>query len=210
METFENEQWSAIENHNDYEVSNYGRVRSWKTYSGKRGRESRILKPKGLRNRRYLAVCLSMGKRSVTKEIHRLVAEAFHGPCPDGYMARHLDGDSHNNKASNLAWGTYSENQMDRHLHGTMYTKLTDAEVLIIREMYQMGGKAKALAERFNVSSSYVHQIGKGARSEGVETPWIVQDALARGLGKQSVKNTPVIIPREPRLEGPWKNPQVA
>jgi len=44
---------------------------------------------------------------------------AFHGEKPDGYEARHLDGDKLNNHPSNLAWGTHSENECDKMKHGT-------------------------------------------------------------------------------------------
>lgn len=42
--------------------------------------------------------------------VHRLVAEAFI-PNPEGYdIVMHLDNDKSNNSASNLKWGTVSEN----------------------------------------------------------------------------------------------------
>jgi hypothetical protein len=51
--------------------------------------------------------------------VHRLICEAFRGPCPDGMECRHLDGNSKNNHANNLVWGTKSENSLDRNDHGT-------------------------------------------------------------------------------------------
>lgn len=51
--------------------------------------------------------------------IHVLVATAFHGPCPEGLVCRHLDGNPGNNRADNLAWGTYEENEADKLAHGT-------------------------------------------------------------------------------------------
>ncbi|WP_369497494.1 HNH endonuclease signature motif containing protein [Nocardia otitidiscaviarum] len=53
--------------------------------------------------------------------VHRLVAEAFYGPRPSGFDTRHLDGDTRNNAASNLAYGTRSRNQLDSVQHGTQY-----------------------------------------------------------------------------------------
>jgi HNH endonuclease len=44
-------------------------------------------------------------------KIHRLVAEAFHGPAPfEGAVVMHLDENSANNRPSNLRWGTQKEN----------------------------------------------------------------------------------------------------
>jgi hypothetical protein len=49
--------------------------------------------------------------RHVTYKIHRLVAEAFHGPPPfDGAVAMHIDENAANNRATNLRWGTQKEN----------------------------------------------------------------------------------------------------
>ena len=49
--------------------------------------------------------------RGQTYKIHRLVAEAFHGPPPfEGAVAMHLDENAANNRASNLRWGTQKEN----------------------------------------------------------------------------------------------------
>jgi hypothetical protein len=44
-------------------------------------------------------------------KVHRLVAEAFHGPPPfDDAVAMHLDENAANNRPSNLRWGTQKEN----------------------------------------------------------------------------------------------------
>ncbi len=53
------------------------------------------------------------------RRVHVLVAEAFHGPRPSGFVVRHLDGDSLNNRQDNLAWGTVLENAADMRAHGT-------------------------------------------------------------------------------------------
>ncbi len=43
-------------------------------------------------------------------KVHRLVCEAFNGPCPPGMVCIHLDEDSKNNRPENLKWGTQKEN----------------------------------------------------------------------------------------------------
>lgn len=55
-----------------------------------------------------------------SRYLHRLIAEAFHGPCPDGHQCRHLDGNRSNNASGNLAWGTPQENNADKAAHGTV------------------------------------------------------------------------------------------
>lgn len=69
----------------------------------------------------YLRVKISRGGKEQWFQVHRLVAEAYHGPCPDGQQCRHLDGDPANNHFSNLAWGTPAQNAEDRKRHGTEY-----------------------------------------------------------------------------------------
>jgi hypothetical protein len=65
--------------------------------------------------RGYLA--LNLGTES--HEVHRLIALTFLGPRPSGQEVRHLDGDALNAAASNLAYGTRSENNLDKRSHGT-------------------------------------------------------------------------------------------
>jgi len=99
-----------------YEVSSYGRIRSLDRAESigmaVRSRRGCILKTR-CGNSGYQQVHLhKMGKRKAAS-IHRLVCEAFHGPCPAGMEARHLNDVKHDNRAENLAWGTKSQNSHD-------------------------------------------------------------------------------------------------
>jgi hypothetical protein len=61
----------------------------------------------------YLSVTLNHGGKSKRYRIHRLVASAFI-PNPDGLpVVRHLNDDPLDNRISNLAWGTVSDNMRD-------------------------------------------------------------------------------------------------
>jgi hypothetical protein len=51
--------------------------------------------------------------------IHRLVLEAFVGPCPVGMQACHADGDRQNNRPGNLRWDTCKANMADKKTHET-------------------------------------------------------------------------------------------
>jgi hypothetical protein len=66
----------------------------------------------------YPSVRLSKDGRKKHLNVHRLVATAFHGPAPEGYECRHLNGDPTDNRAVNLRWGTSAENSADIRLHG--------------------------------------------------------------------------------------------
>lgn len=89
-----------------YEVSDQGRVRS----VGPRGRVRALTAG----SHGYLALNLSDGSRRATRTVHRLVLEAFVGPCPDGMEACHADADRHNNRLTNLRWDTTKANAADR------------------------------------------------------------------------------------------------
>lgn len=65
-------------------------------------------------------VIVSLGRKNASY-VHRLVLEAFVGPCPEGMECRHLDGNPGNNRLDNLAWGTRKENYEDSVEHGTAY-----------------------------------------------------------------------------------------
>lgn len=51
-------------------------------------------------------------------KVHRLVMEAFVGPCPEGLEVLHWDDNPANNHLSNLRYGTRSENVKDRVRNG--------------------------------------------------------------------------------------------
>ena len=100
-----------------YRVSDDGRVQSC-VIPGRYPKisdEWRDLKP-SRRTRGYLAVYLG---RNVVRMVHRLVLEAFAGPCPEGMECLHGDGNPANNRLDNLRWGTKKENQADSARHGT-------------------------------------------------------------------------------------------
>jgi hypothetical protein len=98
-----------------YEVSDQGLV--WSNYRWQ-GRRGHLLKTP-VDNRGYQQLNLCRGGVMTHKLVHMLVATAFHGPCPPGQECRHLDGNRTHNVATNLAWGTPSENNHDRVRHGT-------------------------------------------------------------------------------------------
>jgi hypothetical protein len=105
------EEWRAIDGWPGYLVSDQGRVKSLK------GKTPRVLRP-GRNQKGYRLVCLTNGPATMTRAVHRLVADAFLGPCPDGLQTRHLDGDKENCAVSNLAFGTASQNTLDQVVHG--------------------------------------------------------------------------------------------
>jgi len=109
------EEWREVHGWPDYRVSNLGRVASHK------GAQPRMLSQVlvGRPGLEYPRVTLSGPGRRQLRSVHSLVAEAFIGPRPSGLDVRHLDGDRYNPRASNLRFGTRSENMQDSVAHGT-------------------------------------------------------------------------------------------
>jgi hypothetical protein len=160
------DQYRPIEGYPGYRVSRGGEVQScWDR--GSRWEQTDNWRPLTPLRRRggYLGVNLSRGGIKVSRYVHRLVIEAFAGPRPEGMVCRHLDGDRTNNRADNLAWGTYSENEQDKVRHGTKAvgsrcnSKLTEAEVVEMRRLRAEGAKVRALASRYAVTASCVEGI---------------------------------------------------
>lgn len=103
------EQWLPVVGYEStHEISNQGNIKSrgkpLKTYVTKTGR---------------IRVGLYVGGTRKQVYVHRLVAEAFIGPCPQGMECCHNDGNPKNNHVENLRWDTKSSNQRDKEKHGT-------------------------------------------------------------------------------------------
>jgi hypothetical protein len=122
----------------------------------------------------YKRVSLAVGRgkdaRRVHRGIHQAVCASFNGVCPEGMVARHLDGSKRNNTPDNLKWATILENAADREVHGTVprgeksgVAKLTDDDVYSIRCFLAVDFSQRELAALFAVSQSTVHLINKKA-----------------------------------------------
>lgn len=119
--------------------------------------------PKGLG---HLCVHLRHDNRRRSFHVHDLVLIMFVGPCPDGMECRHLDGNPANNHVSNLKWGTRSENEQDKVLHGKSCrgekhgsAKLTSADVLEIRRRAANGERQLNIAKDFHVKQQAISNI---------------------------------------------------
>lgn len=103
------ERWLPVPDYPNYEVSDQGRVRSRPRSRTRGGLLKAPPNPAG-----YPEVHLYSDEHRRTWRVHVLVARAFLGPCPPGLEVRHLDDDKANPTLSNLAYGTRSENVLDR------------------------------------------------------------------------------------------------
>lgn len=88
-----------------YRVSDRGNV--WSE------RAQRLLKPQTLASGYQLVFLGKQDGKRLQFYVHRLVLEAFVGPCPEGAVACHWDDDKSNNHLDNLRWATQAENNLD-------------------------------------------------------------------------------------------------
>jgi len=168
------EEWRPIASFSDYEISNYGRVRSQRRRRvDSRGRLGRyngghILRPERTRLG-YLRIRLSDGERQTRILVHRLVAEAFIGPTPSpAHEVNHLDADKSNNKSENLAWCTRAENM--KHARGYGLWRPGEVSrgkgyVLTAEDALTIAADPRVLrsiATSFGIATSTVHAIKSG------------------------------------------------
>lgn len=169
----EGENWRAVVGFEGfYEVSDQGRVRSLarKITIRKPGQapynmhfQPKVLKPLVSRGYRHI-VLWNQGVRS-DLTIRSLVLTAFVGPRPDGMHACHNNGDSADDRLSNLRWDWPKANNADKRAHGTHQqgerspaSKLTAGDVAAIREAKGAATQSE-IGARFGIAQSQVSRI---------------------------------------------------
>jgi hypothetical protein len=164
-----NDNFRSIPNYAGYRVSRLGDVQSCWARHGRFCLPTETWLPlKPIVRDGYCTVNLPRAGTKDNRRIHRLVLEAFVGPCPPGSVACHWDGVRTNNRLENLRWGTHQANSDDAIRHGTkargeaLKPKLSEAQVFEIRRLRVDGLTIKALADRFLVSESNVRSVVRG------------------------------------------------
>lgn len=149
------EEWRFFDD--NYEVSDGGEVR----------RNGRRIKPYPRDG--YHRVCLSNNGLSKHVPVHRMVAEAFIGPRPDGKHVCHLNGVRTDNRLANLAYKTRVENEADKFVHGTSLhgernhkAKLKEQDIPTIRLRILSGERFPSIAFDYGVSPHTIKKIRTG------------------------------------------------
>lgn len=155
-----------------YEVSSHGRIRSLARRIKRCNGIPMMIRARIMRTPRgshgYKCCNLTRGGISTTICVHVAVATAFFGKCPKGQEVRHKNGKKPNCRASNLEYGSDSQNMRDRERHGTVVrgkkngsTKLHVASVRRIRRLASTTTYA-SLAREYGVSESTISLVVSG------------------------------------------------
>jgi hypothetical protein len=146
----------------DYAVGTDGSVWSFKRKNIKR------MSPNTIKGG-YKAVILTNEKGKSSKMVHRLVLEAFVGPCPKGMEALHKDHNPANCRLDNLRWGTHIENIEDGRREGRVksgernhWSTLTEEKVREMRIAAHAGETVRSIAARFGAGEKGVEYAVSG------------------------------------------------
>ena len=129
------ESWESHPDIGIIEVSNFGRVRTLDRIVP-RGKYTQFVKGLILKQydngNGYLHVVLSMNGKTVTKKVHRLVAETFISNPDNLTEVNHKDCNRANNNVENLEWCTRSYNRQYREKYGVSQTEVLGHPVFAI------------------------------------------------------------------------------
>ena len=141
----------------------------------------------------YEEISLRFGGEHRPFRVSRLVAEAFYGPAPDGWVCRHMDGSRRNNQPENLDWGTAAQNSADAVAAGSFsgergsMARLSAEQVAEIRSANRPQAD---LAAEYGVTQPTISKIRNGKR-------WgAVRDAPQRNLTEWALWRSPIFCPR--------------
>lgn len=156
--------WKPIPNYEGlYEVSSHGRVRRTYTIYGRL--TNRVLRQKTAKGG-YKELDLSANNKQRTFKVHKLVALAFIGICPEGYEINHIDAVPSNNHHENLEYKTHLGNMqhrsaMNRTPQGEQINtcKLSTEEVREIRAEHKHGRSSRAIAKKRGLNRSTIMRI---------------------------------------------------
>lgn len=150
-----------------YEISRWGQVYSIRHDKMRKG----AIDSKG-----YIRVTFWSKGVSCTKQIHRVVMEAFVGPCPKGYQVNHRDSNPSNNCVENIEYITGSENCRHAYRDGRNcrkgeshnQAKFTDNAIRDIRDRCRAGERQKDVAVEYGVDASTISYIARKKRWQHV------------------------------------------
>lgn len=170
--------FEGVENPPRYDVSNYGRLRSFQAMSVASrthttgAAEGNVIKGSVIQG--YRSLNIRAGGKTLNRYVHKLVAECFVvRERPDQTFVIHLDHEKQNNVYSNLRWATKDEmiehNRQNPGLKDrpapqrTSNYKLTESKVKIIKKLLRNDkNRLKMIAKQFGITHTQLNRIRSG------------------------------------------------
>jgi hypothetical protein len=170
---FWNEKWIAInfegvENPPRYEVSNYGRLKSFQNEP----KDGTLINGSIIQG--YRSLNIRTGGKTINRYFHKLIAELFlNRETPEQKFVIHLDHDKKNNHFQNLKWVTKDEmiehnrtspNILNREIpRRTRNYKLTESKVKMIKKLLKNEkNRLKMIAKQFGITHTQLNRIRSG------------------------------------------------
>ena len=154
-----------------YQISNYGNVKCLEYTKidiiGRKQYRSEHYLSLTTHSSGYIVVNLRKGNKSITKRVHRLVAEAFLENPNNKPVVDHIDGNRINNKVSNLRWSTSQENTLNPNTFNKAKISLIKSIKTRVKSVYKLDSNYKVLekfdsaedaAKAMNCSSTFIHR----------------------------------------------------
>jgi predicted XRE-type DNA-binding protein len=158
--------WKKIEGFENYEVSNYGRLKVNLKFRKYRNYQSKFLNPSKDKDG-YFRTALTKDNKKFMKTIHRLVAESFIKNTENKPCVNHINGVKTDNRIENLEWCTIKENNIHAIKLGLSFqhggekhhmSKLKENQVLeIIQNKNNL--TQKQLSEFYGISQTQISRI---------------------------------------------------
>lgn len=167
-----NEKWERIDfpefdNQIHYEISNYGRIKSFQNTQ-----EGVLIQGSLIQG--YQSLNVRFQNKSVNHYLHKLVAKHF---CPQNNpkdtFVIHLDFNKQDNRADNLQWADRSKvtehNKNNPSVINrlipirTKNYKLTEGKVILIKQMLKSDkSRLKMIAKQFGITHTQLNRIRSG------------------------------------------------
>lgn len=182
--------WLPVQGFEDYDVSSFGRVRTWWHYVGNprgravcRNREPIVISG-SLHRQGYRTVTLVSTAQRKTFFVHRLVGLAFIANPDNKREINHLCGIKDDNRIGGLVWATRKENQQHAWAYGLLTiekvtqgqrdiinSEFMEADIIEIRNRRSTGESSISLAKDFGVTNSCICCIVTGVTFKKVGGP---------------------------------------
>jgi hypothetical protein len=176
------EVWKPVNGYEGlYEVSNYGKVKALRKFSGTCFRDERILSMNRITKDGYIHVALTKNGKVLDTRLHKVVAENFVENPDKKETVNHIDGNKLNNRADNLEWADRRE-QLDHAYRlklkkpargqNNTQSKLTEEDVRYIRKHYKRQSTefgTVALSKKFGVSNRVIGLVARGLSYKNVK-----------------------------------------